>query len=180
MNVQTLICIFLIVIIGVYWQSIVKFKGKVLCTFRSANKTKQEKLLPLKSKYIIFDNGRYIVNPKRVTTLWYSKGIHQFFPIPIPTLDFRFDSPNALDPETFENTWDTPEAREAAGQEENYRAFNKGLQSQLGKKSHLPEWFFPAITVGAVLVIGFLVYRQGQHLSYLEQLIRISLQGGGQ
>lgn len=173
MNVQTLITIFLVLVIGVYWYSIVKFKGKVLCTFRSANKTKQEKLIPLKSKYVIFGGGKYNVNPRHVTTFWYNKGIHQFFPIPIPTLDFRFDSPNPLNPETFQNTWDTPEARESAAQEDNYRAFNKGLQSQLGRKSRFPEWLFPVITIGAIAVIGYLVYQQGQHLTYLEQLIKL-------
>lgn len=173
MDVQTLITIFLVLVIGIYWYSITKFKGKVLCTFRSANKTKQEKLVKLNSKYVIFAGGKYNVNPRRVTTFWYNKGIHQFFPIPIPTLDFRFDSPNPLDPETFENTWDTPESREAAAQEDNYRAFNKGLETQLGKKSRFPEWLFPAIMIGAILVVGYLVYQQGQHLSYLEQLIKV-------
>tara|TARA_Y100000310_G_scaffold164294_1_gene164120 strand:+ start:3890 stop:4378 length:489 start_codon:yes stop_codon:yes gene_type:complete len=161
---------------GVFWFSITKFRGKVLCTFRSANKTKQEKLILLKSKHVLFNGGWYNVNPKRVTTFWYNKGIHQFFPIPIPTLDFRFDSPEALDPETFQNTWDTPEAREMAGSEDDYRAFNKGIQAQLGKISRFPEWLFPAITIGAVLIIGYLVYTQGQHLSYLEQLIKLGQQ----
>lgn len=178
MDVQTLITIFVIIIGGVYWYSIRKFKGKVLCTFRGANKTKSEKLIPLKSKHVIFDGGLYNVNPKYITTFWYNKGIHQFFPIPIPTLDFRFDSPNALNPETFQNTWDSPEAREAAGQEENYKAFNKGLQVQVGSKGRFPEWLFPLITIGAILVIGYLVYQQGEHLTYLEQLIRIGMQGG--
>jgi len=164
---------------GGYWYSITKFKGKLLCTFRSANKTKQEKLIRLNSKHVIFDGGKYDVNPKRITTFWYNKGLHQFFPIPVPTLDFRHGDRNALDPETFQTTWDTAEAREMSNQEENYKAFNKGLQTQLGRKSRFPEWLFPMATIGAVLVIGYLVYQQGQHLSYLEQLIKMGMQGGG-
>ena len=177
MDYQILLIIFLVGIIGVYGYSISKFKGKLLCTFRSANKTKQEKLIKLNSKYVIFNGGRYDVDPKRITTFWYNKGLHQFFPIPIPTLDFRYNSRNALDPETFDTTWDTPESREASGQEENYKAFNKGLQVQAGSKSRFPAWLFPAITIGAVLIIGYLVYQQGEHLSYLEQLIKLGMQG---
>ena len=177
MNVQTIISVFLVLIIVMYWYSINKFKGKILCTFRRANKTKVEKLIPLKSKYVKFGKEKYHVNPKYITTLWYNKGVHQFFPIPVPTLDFRFDSVNALNPETFENTWDSPEAREMAGSEDDYKAFNKGIQAQLGKKSRFPEWLLPAITIGAILVIGYLVYNQGQQLTYLEQLIQMSMQG---
>uniref|UniRef100_A0A6M3M769 Uncharacterized protein n=1 Tax=viral metagenome TaxID=1070528 RepID=A0A6M3M769_9ZZZZ len=160
-----------------YWYSINKFKGKILCTFRWRNKTKTEKLIPLKSKSVKFGKGDYIVDTKRITTFWYNKGIHQFFPIPVPTLDFRQGERNAIDPEDFTTTWDTPEAREMSSSEDDYKAFNKGIQAQLGKKSRLPEWFLPAITIGAILVIGYLVYNQGQHLTYLEQLIQMSMQG---
>lgn len=175
MDVSTLVIIFAVGIVGLFWYSQSKLKNRLLCTFRRANKTKVEKLIPIRSKYVIFDGGRYNVNPKRISLFWYNRGIHQFFPTWLPTLDFTFDDPNALNPEDFKVTWDTPEAREASGQEDAFRAFAKGVTAQLGKKSRFPEWLFPAITIGAIAMIGYLVYQQGQHLSYLEQLIKLGL-----
>ena len=176
MDYQLLLIVFLVGIMMVFFNSIAKFKGKIVCTFISPNKTKLEKLIKSSAKHVIFNGGRYDVDSRRITTLWYSKGIHSFFPIPVPSLDFRYNSRNALDPETGETTWDTAEAREAAGQEENYKAFNKGLQVQTGSKSRFPAWLFPVITIGAIAVIGYLVYQQSGHLSYLEQLIKMGLQ----
>lgn len=175
MDTSMLVAIFAIGIVGLFWYSQNKLKGKLLCTFRRANKTKIEKLIPLRSKHVTFDGGKYNVNPKRITLFWYNRGIHQFFPTWLPTLDFTFDDPNALDPEKFKISWDTPEAREAAAQEENYRAFNKGLQVQTGAKGRFPDWLFPAITIGAIAIIGYLVYQQGQHMVHLEQLIRAGM-----
>lgn len=175
MDVSTLIIIFFAVgIIGMFWYSQSKLKNKLLCTFRRANKTKVEKLVPLRSRYVVFDRGRYNVNPKRITLFWFNRGIHQFFPTWLPALDFRWDSPNALDPETFENTWDTPESREMAENEDDYKAFNKGIQSQLSKKGRFPDWLLPMIAIGISLVVGYLVYQQGEHLTYLEQLIKVN------
>ena len=173
MDVSTLIIIFAVGIIGMFWYSQSKLKNKLLCTFRRANKTKVEKLIPLKSRYVIFDGGRYNVNPKRISLFWYNRGMHQFFPTWLPTLDYNYQSQNPLDPGTFKDTWDTPEAREASGQEDAFKAFAKGISTQVGKKSRFPEWLFPMITIGAILVVGYLVYQQGQHLSYLEQLIQV-------
>lgn len=176
MNVTTLIIIFIVVAIGLFVYSLYQIQGKIWCTFRRPDKTKVEKWAPMKSKYVHFDKGRYNINTKRITLLRWKRGIFQFFPIFVPSLDFSWDSPNPLDPETFQNTWDTPEAREASGQEDAFKAFAKGITSQVGKKSLLPEWLFPAITIGAILIIGFLVYQQSEHLAYLEQLIKLGLQ----
>ena len=176
MNVSIMIAILAIGIVGMFWYSQNKLKGKIHCTFRRQNKTKIEKFVPQKSRYVIFDGGQYNVNTKRITLLLYNRGIHQFFPTYVPSLDFSWYSPNPLDPERFKSTWDTPETREASRQEDSFRAFAKGIMSQIGKKSRFPEWLFPAITIGAIMIIGYLVYQQSQHLSYLEQLIKLGMQ----
>ena len=147
-------------VVYLFWHSQQKLKNKILCTFRRANKTKVEKLIPLKSKFVIFDGGKYNVTPKRITLFWYNRGINQFFPQWVPSLDYRFDSSNPLDPDTFQNTWDSPEARQASQQESSFVAFAKGTQlAQGGKKSMFPEWLFPSIIIGLLLVIGYWVYQ---------------------
>jgi len=178
MGIEMMVAIVAVGILAMVLYSHRQLKGKMLCTFRRANKTMVEKLVPAGKTEVIFDGGKYNVNSRRITLFLYKRGIHQFFPTYIPRLDFSFDSPDPLDPENFQNSWDTPESRLASGQAESFQAFAKGIDTQIGKKSRFPEWLFPAITIGAVLVIGYLVYQQGEHLSYLEQLIKIGQQGG--
>lgn len=173
MDISMMITILAVGVLLLFWYQHQALKGKMLCTFRRANKTMLEKLVPSNKKTVIFDDGKYNINSKRITLFLYKRGIHQFFPTFIPRLDFSFDSADPIDPENFQNTWDTPESREASGQEEAFQSFAKGVSSQIGKKSRFPEWLFPMITIGAVLIIGYLVYQQGQHLSYLEQLIKL-------
>ena len=166
---NTLTIYVLVLAIGIvfsFWHAQAKLKNKILCTFRRANRTKIEKLINVKSKYVFFDpgnknpEGRYNVNPRRITLFWFNRGIHQFFPQWVPSLDFSWDSPNPLDPEKFKNTWDTPEARAASQQEDSFIAFAKGVKTQLGtKKGMLPDWFFPMIIIGLLLVIGYWVYQ---------------------
>lgn len=181
MDISTLVIIFAVGIVGLFWYSQNKLKGKIFCTFRRINKTKIEKFVSQRSKYVFFDpgkknpQGRYNINTKRITLLWFNRGIHQFFPMWVPSLDFSWHSPDPHNPENFKTTWDTPEAREASAQEDAFKAFSKGLTSQIGGKGRFPEWLFPAITIGAVAIIGYLVYQQGQHLTYLEQLIKAGL-----
>jgi len=105
--------------------------------------------------------------------MWYDRGIHKFFPTLVPTLEFKHDTPNPLDPKTFQSTWHTPEARHAAWQEHQHVAFAKGTAAQVGKKSRFPEWFFPLLQIGVVLFVLFLVWQLGSRLDYLEQLIKV-------
>ncbi len=171
-------------ILGLSWYAQTKIKGKIFCTFRRSNKTKIEKWVTQTDRYVYFDpgkgndKGQYIVDTKRITLLWWTRGIHQFFPSFVPSLDFSWHSQNPHDPETFNTSWDSPATRAVAMQEDAFKAFSKGIGTQMGKKSRFPEWLFPAITIGAILVIGYLVYQQGSHLSYLEQLIKLGMQGG--
>ena len=183
-SILYMVILVLVGIIGLFWHSQTKLKGKIFCTFRRSNKTKIEKWVSQKDKYVYFDpgkgndKGQYIVDTKRITLLWWNRGIFQFFPMFVPSLDFSWYSQNPHNPETFEVSWDNPTTRAVAGQEDAFKAFSKGIRAQVGKTSRFPEWLFPAVTIGAVLIIGYLVYQQGEHLSYLEQLIKLGLQGG--
>ena len=78
MDVSILIAVFAIGIVVLFWYSQSKLKNRLLCTFRRANKTKVEKLIPIKSKYVVFDGGRYNVDPKRISLFWFNRGIHLF------------------------------------------------------------------------------------------------------
>lgn len=176
MDIQTFIIVILAGLVFMFWYSHKKLEGKVLCRFRRANKTITERMVSLKHKTIIFDGGKYNVDPKRIVHYTYRKGINSIFPVQIPSLDYSWDSPDPHDPETYINTWDDPQTRLAAEQGESFRAFSKGVDAQTGKKSRFPEWLFPAITIGAIVIVGYLVYQMSGQIAFLMQQ---AASGGG-
>lgn len=177
--------IIIMAFVGVFFYvSQQKFKDKILCTFIRPNRQKIEKWVPLQEKHVVFDRGRYgveqyRVDPECITMMWFTRGFNKFFPVLIPTLDFKWDTENPLDPKTFTNTWRTPEALHAAWQSHQHVSFAKGTAAAVGKKGRFPEWFFPLATVGAVLIVLFVVW-QGmggldQRMFALEQQIKLLL-----
>ena len=176
------IIIILLFLFVVFYTSQQKFKNKILCTFIRPNRQKIEKWVPLRSKYVLFDRGRYGIgqyncDPKCITMIWYARGFNRFFPTLVPTLEFKWDTPNPLDPKTFESTWHTPEARQAAWEEHQHIAFAKAAAAQAGRKSRFPEWLFPLVTIVLVLAVLFVVW-QGmsgldERLFNLEQMMKL-------
>jgi hypothetical protein len=155
------------------WYSTASKRNKLLCRFRKPDLTLIEKFVPKHSRYVIFDGGKYIIEPKRVILQWYNRGIHQFFPMWIPSLDYKWDTDVALDPRKFTNTWDTPEARNAASSEDDWKGFNKGMQAQTGKKVTMFQQYLPWITIGAIVILGVMVYTQGQRVDIMEEMIKV-------
>ncbi len=173
MQPQTLIVIFVLGLLGIFWYSQQSLKGRLLCYFHLANRTLIEKKVPVSSRFVIFDGGKYKVDPKRISLIWYTRGLHQFFPTYIPSLTFKWDTDQPLDPTTFEHTWGTPEASAASGQEEEFRAFAKGVSSLTKKKGALPEWLLPVITIGLLVVVVYMIYQTQSELSIMRQMIKV-------
>lgn len=173
MSAQVFFLILTIGILGVFFYTQQSLRGKLLCFFHRPNRTIVEKKISLRSKYVIFDGGRFVVNPKRISLIWYKRGFHSFFPTFIPSLTYKWDTDQPLDPTTFQNTWDTPEARQAARGEESWKGFAKGVSSQVGKKQGGLEKYLPWISIALTLVVGYLVYQMSQHLTLLENLIKV-------
>lgn len=156
-------------VLATFYQAQKKFRDKILCSFIRPNRQKIEKWVPLQSKYVVFDRGRYgighyDIDPECITMMWYNRGINKFFPAMVPTLEFKFDTPNPLNPKTFESTWHTPEARHAAWEEHEHIAFAKATAAAAGGKSRFPDWLFPLITIALVLVTLFFIYQGMQGL----------------
>lgn len=176
------IIIILLFLLAIIYFSQQKFKNKMLCMFIRPNRQRIEKWVPLYTKYVVFDRGKYGIghynaDPECITMMWYTRGINKFFPALVPTLEFKWDTPNPIDPKTFESTWHTPEARQAAWEEHQHIAFARAAAAQAGRKSRFPEWLFPLITIGLVVIVLFIVW-QGmagldERLFNLEQLIKI-------
>jgi hypothetical protein len=87
------------------------------------------------------------------------------FPVLIPTLEYKWNSIYPLDPTTFETTWQSPELVQANFQSNQQVAFAKGAQVQAsgGKSSKYPQWLIPAVMIGIVVIMGYMIYKmQGQ------------------
>jgi hypothetical protein len=88
--------------------------------------------------------------------------------------EWKWDTDQPIDPSTFKNSWDSPEARNAADSEKDWRNMNGGLDTQLGgaKQTGLMKWL-PFITIG-VLVVGlvFLYSTFNGKLGIIEQQIQ--------
>ena len=157
-----------VIIIFVYSQ--IKFKNKMLCYFLRPNKQRIKKWVPLFTNHVIFDKGkygfqRYKVNPKCIVMEWYTGGISKIFPVLVPTLDFRWDSPNPVDPETSQGSWHTPEVEAAAYQGQSYVGLSKAMAAQVGGKRNKILEIIPLIILGLVVIIGFIVYTGMANLS---------------
>lgn len=100
-NLQIMFVIVVAFVLIMFIISQRKFKNKMLCEFIRPNKQKIEAWVPMHSKYVTFDQGKYgigqyIINPKAIITYWYARGINKFFPCLVPTLIFRWDTPFPL------------------------------------------------------------------------------------
>jgi len=138
-----------------------KFKNKMLCTFIRANRQKIEQWVPLFSKHVVFDGGKhgkehYNIDPKCIVLMWYARGINKLWPVLIPTLEFKWDTPNPLDPKTFESTWHSPEARQASWEEHEHISFARATAIAAGKASRIPAWLFPLVVIVLLLVILYI------------------------
>lgn len=172
MDTSLMLVIMLGGFIAIMYYNQQKYKNKMLCFFRRPNNLLIKKWVPVDNRWVVFDNQRYIIDPACIALHWFDEGMAKFNPILVPTMEFRWDTPYPLDPRTFTVTWQTPESVNASFQSSQQVAFSKGAAAQSGKKSRFPEWFFPVITVGAVLVVGYLVYSMQGQIAYLEALIK--------
>ncbi len=150
---------------GYYSQSVLR--NRILCTFRRANKTKVEKWVPFKSKLVVFDGGVYRVVTDMVSLFWYSRGIHQFFPTWVPTLDFTYKNKYPINPETGDTTWATPEVEALLSAEEDYKDFAKGAQTQSGQKQSTFARYLPWLTIADVAIVAFMVYQSNNNVAQM-------------
>jgi hypothetical protein len=134
------------------WYSLWSLQGRIKCQFHRKDRTVIEKTIKVKDKQVWFDNGCYQINPKRFSIKWFK--LWSVFPYPMLFQEWKWDTDQPIDPSTFKNSWDSPEARNAADSEKDWRNMNGGLDAQSGaiKQTGLMKWL-PFITIG-VLVIG--------------------------
>jgi hypothetical protein len=160
------------IILLMTWYSLYSLQGKIKCQFRRKNRTVIDKTIKMTDKTVKFDGGTYEVNPRRIDIKWFK--LWGIFPYPMPFLEWKWDSDQPLDPTTFKNNPDSPEALNSSSSERDWRGFNEGVNSQLGgaKQSGLAKWL-PFITIG-VLVIGlfFLYTNFNGKLGIIEEQIQ--------
>lgn len=175
MNFGLVLIIGVLAFVGFYFLEQYKKKNQVYCTFRHPNRTKEEKWVSLKSKYVIFKGGKYRVNPKRISLLWWNRGILGALNLGywVPSLDFRWDTDQALDPDTFEPTWDTPETRDLLDSEEEFADFAKHAQPTGIKKGGTFEKLLPWVMLGILVIVAFWIFQMQGQMAALQELIKV-------
>ena len=152
-------------------------KGKLLVTFHRQNLTKVEKWCSIKQRHVHFGKGEggkgyYQVNPEHIELMQFNRGIvFKIFPQMVPSIEFGWDSPDSINPRRNQESWHTPELRAAAWQEYSAQAFAKGTATQVGKKERFPNWFFPALSLGVIVIVLYFVYMQAGEISSIKEYL---------
>lgn len=171
MDSKTMLIAFLVIIILMLWFSLKNLEGKIKCVFHTKDRTVEEKTLKTTDKMVKFSQGTYEINPRRFSIKWIR--LWSVFSFPMLYQEWKWDSSQPLDPSTFKNSWDTPEARNASDSEREWRGFNQGIDTQLGKKQSGLERWLPYITIGVVVIGLFFLYSTfNGKLGILEQQLQ--------
>lgn len=166
-----------------FYHSQNKFQNKMLCSFIRPNLQEIEKWVPLKATSLIFDQGKYGIaryrcDPHCIRMIVYKRGIiNKLFPTLVPKLEFKWDTPNPLNPRTFQSTWHTPEVEEMGSGAREFEAFAKGVAQQAGEGKKLAPWFWNVVIIALILILAYMMYTSFQGLDMrlfnLEQLSKL-------
>ena len=175
MNLGLLLIIGVLAVVGLYFYEQYKKKKQVYCTFRTPSRTKEDKWVSLKSKYVIFRGGKYRVNPKKISLLWWDRGILGALKLGywVPSLDYRWDTDQPLDPDTFEPTWDTPETRDLLSSEEEFADFAKHASPTGSKKGGTFERLLPWVMLGILVIVAFWIFQMQGQMAAMTELIKV-------
>lgn len=156
-----------------------KFKNKVHIIMHTQAGIRLELWAPLQARHIRYGNKRrgdagiYYLIPKYSSNTWWNKGVNMFFPVMVKTWEFWWFCPYPQDPMAIQRydtekkmilpaiSWHTPEVRNAAWQEHQFRAFALASQQQSGKKPSSIERYLPLAAFGLALFALLLVWRAG-------------------
>jgi len=155
--------IVLLFILGIFLYSQLKFQNKMLCYFLRPNKQRIRKFVPLFSKHVIFDRGkygieRYRVEPGCIILEKYTGGVNKLFPTYVPTLDFEWWNPNPRDPSTGIIQWHTPEVEAAGYQSQSYVGLARAIAQQGGGRRNKLMELLPIITIGLLVIVALVLY----------------------
>lgn len=173
MSGSTLLVIICVLLGGMAWYSQYSLKNKIYCVFHRANKTRIEKFIKEKSKYVYFEGGEYVVDTSKIELTWYNRGINSIFPSFVPSLEFTYASRYPLDTETFKQSWYTPEASKALTQEKNIRDLDKATQAQSGQKTSGLSKYLPWITLALLAVALMWIYQMSNNVAMLTELSQV-------
>lgn len=171
MSTGTLLQIVPWVLLILTWYNLWQLQGKIKCMFRQPDGSVVYKTLPMKGDWVYYKNVPYHINRKRIDINWFK--MWGILTLPIPLLEWKWDSEEPLDPTTFRNTWDTPDARGMADSKKDWQSMNEGIDQQVGaRKAGGFERWLPFVAIGATLIVGFLVWQISGKMGIIEQQIQ--------
>lgn len=106
----------------------------------------------------------YRINWNYVTHEKYTGGVNRLFPVWIPTFEYYWNNPNPVNPDTGQPSWHIPEVEAAGYQGHGYTAFARAAMQQGGGKRDKMQWLVTIAILGAVVILGALIFTQGQQM----------------
>ena len=176
---STMIILMLAVALVMFIYSQQNFKNKVHIIMHTQSGIRLELWAKMWARHIRYgskkkgDVGMYYLIPKYSSNTWWNKGINMFFPVMVKTWEFWWFSPYPQDPMAIQRydperkmilpaiSWHTPEVRNAAWQEHQFRAFATASMQQSGKKPSGIERYLPLAAFGLALIAVMLIWRAG-------------------
>lgn len=174
---QEQILIFLLLgTIIVAWYATNRLRNKTLCRVRRKNNTLIEGFVTTKADVVIVDGREFEILPDRVVWQWFTRGVHQFFPMFVPTLDYSWWSRFPHDPKTFEAKVVSPRVVKMIDNERRYGSFAKGVGAQVGKKQTGLGQLLPYMALLLIGIVAFWFNSQmatmSQHIAVLENTLK--------
>jgi len=146
-----------------------KLRHKIRCRYTSITKQTQEKVVDASRNFVLFKDNetslKFYIISSCVKHRWWEEGLQWFSPMFMPEMDFLYNSPYPVDPNTGKPIVLSPEIEGIIKKEENARAYASGQQTEMTKgggnaKLSGISKYLPWIAL--IAVVGVFLYLNGK------------------
>lgn len=158
------VIVLLIFMAGVY--SAYSKRSKIFCWFEGEDGTDEFKWITNKDGYIIFRGFKFDIVKDRITSLWWTSGIHKLFPTRVNCLKYSWYSRFPHDPRNYGLTVISPRVRKSIDKAEMVKSyFQTSTPTTTTRKEGFIQRWMPLIAVGVIVIMGYYFYTNMQSLS---------------
>ena len=157
-----------------------KLRHKIRCRYTSRSKQTFNKIVDTKASTVFFDGKKFFIIPKCVKHHWMDESLQWLFPTFMPEMDFVWNSQFPVDPDTGEPVVLSPEVGATIKEEESYRSYAGGQQTEMtkvggGKMSGFSK-YLPWISLIAVALVAIYFYSKMNSMNADMNIVKLNLQ----
>jgi hypothetical protein len=162
-----------------------KLRHKIRCRYTSITKQTQEQVVDASSNIVVFTDKkitkRFYIITSCVKHRWWEEGLQWFSPMFMPEIDYNWNSPYPIDPNTGQPIVLSPETAGIIKKEENARAYAGGQQMEMTKgggnaKLSGMSKYLPWIAIIAVALVAVYFYNQNASTQAALKVVELNLQ----